>query len=152
MFLLLFVIFFILTIVFATLSSKTYDDVWEGLGIFALIVTGILGVCVIYNLISAISGRTLPEKIAMYEEENKRIEEDIAIMVKEYMQYEGDTFKDVTSESAITLVNLYPELKSSELVTQQISIHTENNKKIKELKEDLIEAKNAKYLLYFGGK
>ena len=152
MFLLLFVIFLILTIVFAALSSKTYDDVWEGLGIFGLIVTGILGVCVVFNLISVISGRTLPEKIAMYEEENKKIEEDIAIMVKEYMQYEGDTFKDVTSESAITLVNLYPELKSSELVTQQISIHTENSKKIKELKEDLIEAKNAKYLLYFGGK
>ena len=152
MFLLLFVIFFILTIVFAALSSKTYDDVWEGLGIFGLIVTGILGVCVVFNLISVISGRTLPEKIAMYEEENKKIEEDIAIMVKEYMQYEGDTFKDVTSESAITLVNLYPELKSSELVTQQITIHTENNKKIKELKESLIEAKNAKYLLYFGGK
>ena len=152
MFLLLFVIFLILTIVFAALSSKTYDDVWEGLGIFGLIVTGILGVCVVFNLISVISGRTLPEKIAMYEEENKKIEEDIAIMVKEYMQYEGDTFKDVTSESAITLVNLYPELKSSELVTQQITIHTENNKKIKELKEDLIEAKNAKYLLYFGGK
>lgn len=151
MFTLLFVIFLILTIIFATLSSKTYDDVWEGLGIVTLVVTGVLGVCVAFNLICAISGRTLPEKIAMYEEENKKIEEDIAIMVKEYMQYEGDTFKDVTSESAITLVNLYPELKSSELVTQQISIHTENNKKIKELKEDLIEAKNAKYLLYFGG-
>ena len=152
MFLLLFVIFLILTIVFAIISMNTYNEVWEGLGIFALIVTGILGICVIFNLICAISGRTLPEKIAMYEEENKKIEDDIAIMVKEYMQYEGDTFKDVTSESAITLVNLYPELKSSELVTQQISIHTENNKKIKELKESLIEAKNAKYLLYFGGK
>lgn len=152
MFLLLFVIFLILTIVFAILSYKLYNEVWEGLGIFTLIVTGILGVCVIFNLITVISGRTLPEKIAMYEEENKKIEEDITVMVKEYMQYEGDTFKDVTSESAITLVNLYPELKSSELVTQQISIHTENNKKIKELKESLIEAKNAKYLLYFGGK
>lgn len=151
MFTLLFVIFLILTIVFATLSSKTYDDIWEGLGIGALVITGILGVCVAFNLITVIGGRTLPEKIAMYEEENKKIEEDIAIMVKEYMQYEGDTFKDVTSESAITLVNLYPELKSSELVTQQISIHTENSKKIKELKESLIEAKNGRYLLYFGG-
>lgn len=151
MFTLLFVIFLILTIVFATLSSKTYDDIWEGLGIGALVITGVLGVCVAFNLITVISGRTLPEKIAMYEEENKKIEEDIAIMVKEYMQYEGDTFKDVTSESAITLVNLYPELKSSELVTQQISIHTENSKKIKELKESLIEAKNGRYLLYFGG-
>lgn len=152
MFLLLFVIFLILTIVFAIISMNTYNEVWEGLGIFTLIVTGVLGICVIFNLITVICSRTLPEKIAMYEEENKKIEEDIAIMVKEYMQYEGDTFKDVTSESAITLVNLYPELKSSELVTQQITIHTDNNKKIKELKESLIEAKNAKYLLYFGGK
>lgn len=152
MFLLLFVIFLIITIIFAIISYNAPDDVWEGLGVFALIVTGVLAICVIFNLITVVSGRTLPAKIAMYEEENKRIEEDIAIMVKEYMQYEGDTFKDVSSESAITLVNLYPELKSSELVTQQISIHTENSKKIKELKESLIEAKNAKYLLYFGGK
>jgi len=152
MFSLLFVIFLILTIIFAILSTKTWHDIWESLGIFTLIVTVILAVCVAFNLTSVICDRTLPEKIAMYEEENKIIEEDIAIMVKEYMQYEGDTFKDVTSESAITLVNLYPELKSSELVTQQISIHTENSKKIKELKEDLIDAKNAKYLLYFGGK
>lgn len=152
MFTLLFVIFFIITIVFAIISYNTADEVWGGLGVFTLIVTAILLICVGYNSISVFHGRTLPAKIAMYEEENKKIEEDIAIMVKEYMQYEGDTFKDVTSESAITLVNLYPELKSSELVTQQISIHTENNKKIKELKESLIEAKNAKYLLYFGGK
>ncbi len=152
MFSLLFVIFFIITIVFAIISYNTSDEVWGGLGVFTLIITAILLICVAYNSISVFHGRVLPEKIAMYEEENKIIEEDIAIMVKEYMQYEGDTFKDVTSESAITLVNLYPELKSSELVTQQISIHTENSKKIKELKEDLIDAKNAKYLLYFGGK
>lgn len=152
MFTLLFVIFLILTIIFAIISYNTGDEVWSGLGVFTLIVTGILTICIGFNLCDIVSGRTLPEKIAMYEEENKKIEEDIAIMVKEYMQYEGDTFKDVTSESAITLVNLYPELKSSELVTQQISIHTENSKKIKELKESLIEAKNAKYLLYFGGK
>ena len=152
MFLLLFVIFLIISTVFGIVAYNTAEDVFESLGVVSIIITVILAICVGYNLFSVLGTRTLPEKIAMYEEENKKIEEDIAIMVKEYMQYEGDTFKDVTSESAITLVNLYPELKSSELVTQQISIYTENSKKIKELKEDLIEAKNAKYLLYFGGK
>lgn len=152
MFLLLFVIFLIVSTVFGIIAYNTAEDVFESLGVISIIITVIFAICVSYNMFSVLGSRTLPEKIAMYEEENKKIEDDIAIMVKEYMQYEGDTFKDVTSESAITLVNLYPELKSSELVTQQISIHTENNKKIKELKESLIEAKNAKYLLYFGGK
>ena len=59
---------------------------------------------------------------------------------------------DVSGENAITLVNLYPDLKSSELVTQEINIHTENNAKIKELKEKQIDIRTYKWWLYFGGK
>ena len=53
-------------------------------------------------------------------------------------------------ESSITLVSLYPELKSDELVKKQIAVYQENNKKIINLKEKQIDANVAKWWLYFG--
>ena len=46
---------------------------------------------------------------------------------------------------------MYPELKSDKLVEEQISVYEENNKKIRELKEDKIDLKVKKWWLYFGG-
>ena len=91
------------------------------------------------------------EKIAMYQEENQRIEEQIDTVVKQYMKHEKETFEDVkTEDSAITLVTLFPELKSDELVSQQINIYVANNEKIKQLKEEKINIAKEKWLLYFG--
>ena len=90
----------------------------------------------------------------MYEQENAHIENDIAEMIDQYKAYEGDVIDGVSAknnESSLALVNLYPDLKTSELVNQQINIHTENNQKIKDLKESLINLKVAKWWLYFGG-
>ena len=66
------------------------------------------------------------------------------------MNYESDTYGNLKNESSITLVSLYPELKADTLVEKQIEIYTENNKKIKELKEKIINISNYKWLLYFG--
>lgn len=86
----------------------------------------------------------------MYTEENQNIEEDMNILVEQYMNYESDTYGNLKNESSITLVSLYPELKADTLVEKQIEIYTENNKKIKELKEKIINISNYKWLLYFG--
>ena len=91
------------------------------------------------------------DKIAMYEEQNSRIEEQIDVAVKQYMEYESDTYAITAPESSITLVSLYPELKSDELVKKQIAVYQENNKKIINLKEKQIDANVAKWWLYFGG-
>lgn len=96
-------------------------------------------------------GLTAEEKIVMYQEENTKIEADINLLVKEYMDYEQTTFTEVKGESATMLVSLFPELKSDTLVQEQIKIYTANNNKIKELKEDVIDMKIGKWLLYFGG-
>lgn len=66
------------------------------------------------------------------------------------MEYESDTYEKFKSEDSITLVSLYPELKSDALVNTQIEIYTENNKKIKKLKEELIDLSAKKWILYFG--
>ena len=102
--------------------------------------------------ISVSNGKTIDEKIAMYQEENNKIEKQIDTLVSNYMNYESDTYKKIKSESSITLVTMYPELKSDKLVEEQISVYENNNKKIRELKEDKINLKVKKWWLYFGGR
>lgn len=100
---------------------------------------------------SVVSSKYIAEKITMYTEQNNKIEEQIDIVVKQYQEYESDTYAMTSSESSITLVSLYPDLKSDELVKKQIKVYTDNNKKITELKEEQISAKACKFWLYFGG-
>lgn len=95
--------------------------------------------------------KTIDAKIEMYQEENTKIEMQIAESVKNYQQYETDIIEDVTKENAITLVTLYPELKADELIIKQIEVYVENNTQIKYLKEDKINLNLIKWWLYFGG-
>lgn len=113
-------------------------------GIIALIVTIVLTICVSDLYV-------IDEKITMYQEENAKIEEQIAATVEKYMQYEADVFKEVSPDSSITMVALYPELKSDTLVQSQIEVYIENNNKIKSLKEDKINGSVYRWWLYFGG-
>ena len=50
----------------------------------------------------------------------------------------------------MTLVSLFPELKSDTLVSQQISIYTSNQREIKRLKEEKIDLIKMRWLLFFG--
>lgn len=145
------IILIVLAIIVAFLVSDKYYDVMFVTACVGATVIGIGSVIMLMCIISYyIDGYTAKDKISMYQEENKKIEEDINILVNNYMDYENKTLKEFKNENAITLVQLYPELKSDELVKQQIYIYTENNKKIKELKEKTIDLKVGKWLLYFG--
>ena len=95
--------------------------------------------------------KVIDNKIAMYQEENAKIEGQIAETVKQYQQYETDIFTEVAADSSITLVALYPELKADTLVQSQIDVYIENNEKIKSLREDKINGSVVKWWLYFGG-
>jgi Zn ribbon nucleic-acid-binding protein len=113
------------------------------IGVIALIAAFILGCC-------CVDCATVDDRIVMYQEENARIEEQIADIVTQYQQYEKDVFTSVTPDSAMTLVSLYPELKSDSLVASQIEVYIENNKTIKTLKEQSINAKVYRWWMYFG--
>ena len=93
-------------------------------------------------------------KIAMYEEENTKIEQDISIIVKDYTNYEKDTYKvaseQIENSSLLVLTELYPDLKSNELVKKQIDVYIDNSNKIKQLKEEKINNQICKWWLYFG--
>lgn len=143
MLILLFVIFAVLTVL-----SIAHD--WDEAGSVAVVITFccLLGIFIFGYQVS--QGSVIQDKIDMYTEENQKIESDIAMLVEKYMSYEGEVMNNASSESAITLVNLYPDLKSSELVAQEIQVHTDNNAKIKQLKEDKINLSVKKWWLYFG--
>lgn len=147
------IVLIILTICAVVISILGVED--EGtmfyVGGLGAIGLGILDVIVIvFSAAYMISGILATPKIEMYEEENTKIEEQIDTLVKQYMEYEGKTLTEFKSESSITLVSLYPELKSDNLVSKQIEVYIENNNKIKQLKEDKINMKIGKWLLYFG--
>lgn len=119
---------------------------------FFLMCSGVLFVIAIFLGVLVSNGRTIDEKITMYQEENNKIEKQLDTLVSNYMNYESNTYEKFKSESSVTLVSMYPELKSDKLVEEQISVYEENNKKIRELKEDKINLKVKKWWLYFGGR
>jgi len=92
----------------------------------------------------------------MYEEENNNIQNSISQIVESYKNYEQNTYSeslkniDTNNTDIIVLTQLYPELKSNEMVNKQIDIYQENNNKIKDLKEERINNEIAKWWLYFG--
>ena len=117
---------------------------------------GILGsiisfIALIALLVTVSELTAIQPKIEMYQTENANIENQIAECVREYQKYEIEIFTDVAPDSAITLVSLYPELKSDELVKKQIEVYLANNQKIKELKEQDIMGDVYRWWTYFGG-
>ena len=111
---------------------------------------GIVLIVVFGLWIGVMHRNTIPARIEMFEEENARIEAAITETVERYMEHEKEVFSMASNESAINLVSLYPELKSDTLVQQQIETYLENNKTIKQLREEQIATPIFKWWLYFG--
>lgn len=143
MIILLFLIFLGLT--FLTILADVEDLAFLPLlGAFVCLIVGIV-LCV-----SVTDGSVIDKKIAMYQKENTKIENQMDILVSQYMKFETDTYGELKNESSITLVSLYPDLKSDELVKKQIEVYESNNKEIREMKEKKIDLKVLKWWLYFG--
>lgn len=107
-------------------------------------------ICITFVCLCYADTIVIDEKIDMYLEENEKIENQIDNLVKNYMSYESDTYEKFKSNDAVTLVSLYPELKSDELVNRQITTYQNNNDKLKELKEQKINARVYRWWLFFG--
>lgn len=137
------------------MSALLDDDAWGFIGAF-MGVAGCAGTLVslfvaICLIVSVSNLKVIDEKIAMYQEENTKIEQQIDVAVKNYQDYESDIIADCAPESSITLVALYPELQADTLVQKQIDVYVTNNEKIKELKEKDIGGDVSRWWLYFGG-
>jgi len=122
-------------------TSMSWASGWVALAL-------VIAIC--YLSSTVFTENTIDEKIKMYQEENANIEKDIDKVVKEYLKHEHDTYADLKNESSITLVTLFPDLKSDNLVQQQLNIYVRNNSTIKYLKEEKIDIAKKKWILYFG--
>ena len=113
-----------------------------------LVICIIVGICMMDDIAEE---TVIDEKIAVYEQENEKIETAIDVLVKEYMtQEEIIMIKTANKESLITLVQLCPDLKSNDLVKKQMDIYVNNNKKIKKLKTKKLNISKTKWWLYLG--
>ena len=126
------------------------DEIGTIFQIVGAVTTIISTIVAIVLLVCVLNRFNIEKKIALYEEENVKIEQQIADTVKQYQEYETGIFTEVSPKDSITLVALYPELKSDILVQSQINVYVENNKTIKELKSLAINASVYRWWLYFG--
>lgn len=127
------------------------SDICFGISGIGMLVGFFMLVGLIVVGVNVKSLSVIDDRIAMYEEENTRIEQQIADVVEQYQKYETDIFREVAPESAVTMVSLYPELKSDSLVQAQIEVYTENNKTIRDLRDKQIKGNVYRWWLYFGG-
>lgn len=141
------VIFIILIAIGLTINEFTGSFLSFVFSVF-LVICIIVGICMMDDIAE---GNVIDEKIAMYEQENEKIETAIDVLIKEYMnQEEKIMIKTANKESLITLVQLYPDLKSNDLVKKQMNIYVNNNKKIKKLKTKKLNISKTKWWLYLG--
>lgn len=151
MLILLFVIFTVLLILGSVfIDEYDHEFLQTAVQVFAavgMVVVVILFAGCVFDLSETM---VIDDKIAMYTEENQKIESQIDLIVREYMDYESNTFTELKSDSSIMLVSLFPELKADELVQVQIATYQANNAKLKELKETKINTRVYKWWLYFG--
>lgn len=162
MIIVLFIIFLAMIIIGMKLEDWAgYNhDVVSMLGIGGVIlgcIAEFFTVCCIIGCAVCISQLKVADtKIKMYEEENNNIQNSISEIVENYKNYEQNTYSeslkniDISNTNIVVLAQLYPDLKSNEMVNKQIQVYQDNNNKIKELKENKIDCQTAKWWLYFG--
>lgn len=147
------IVFIVAAIVLFVVGCILMEDIDDFWGVVTGISVFIFGATLIATLVLSIqisNLKVIDQKIAMYQEENTKIEEQISEVVKQYQEYESGIFAEASPESAITLVALYPDLKADTLVQKQIEVYLENNETIKALKEDKINGSVKRWWLYFG--
>ena len=123
------------------LHNTDLDNIFKALGLTILVIVIAFGLvlCCFYTT----SGSIVDKKIAMYEEENIRIENQIDTIVKEYQKYEVEVYDTMTAAM------LFPELTSNTLVQKQIEIYVNNNQQIKALKEEKFKHELYGWWLFF---
>ena len=123
------------------LHNTDLDNIFKALGLTILVIVIAFGLvlCCFYTT----SGSIVDKKIAMYEEENIRIENQIDTIVKEYQKYEVEVYDTMTAAM------LFPELTSNTLVQKHIKIYVNNNQQIKALKTEKFKHELYGWWLFF---
>ena len=105
--------------------------------VFSWIGTAVAIICMCILVTEYLGFGIIDNKIEILQQENAIIEQRVEQTVKNYQDYENNIFTDATQDvnsDVVVLVERYPELKSNELVKQQIDLYVKNNSEIKKLK------------------
>ena len=146
------VVLLALTILLFVLAQDYPYAMWDAAGtIFAvLFIASAIGMFVVGYHVHRCK-YVIPTQITMYEEENARIEEKVRDTVNKYMEYEGGVIMEIAPEDdAMSLISLYPDLKTDQLMSEEISVYIANNDQIKKLRSEQAEQASYKWWLYFG--
>lgn len=152
MIIVLFVIFLLMIIFGFIAQDNLTDTCGEVIGFCGMLI-GCIAEFIVLIAVIALSvevskSRVIDQKITMYKEENKNIEEQVTMVVNSYKDYEKEVINNA-GQMATILVR-FPELKSNDLVKKQLDVYIKNNDKIKNLKEEKIDYQIYKWWLYFG--
>lgn len=158
MLIVLFIFFLLLTILSVILSNKDIgDELNQELLICTLGCIDVAIVAVIVYFCGDLASLSITDqKIKMYEQENNNIQYSISEIVENYKDYEVESqtksLENIKTQNLdVGLVTqIYPDLKSNELVAKQIEVYSDNNNKIKQLKEEKLNKQIVKWWLYFG--
>jgi predicted PurR-regulated permease PerM len=148
------IVILIISIALSILACKINEWEFYPLDCILIVVSIILiFLCLLFIIVCGIDVSRQPQlnqTLKMYEEENNKIENDIQEIIKQYKDYETNTYNNYKNENFSVIVSMYPELKTNDLVTKQIEIYNSNNEKIKETKKEIIDIGLSKWWLYFG--
>lgn len=154
MLLLIFTVVIIASILYyrhAKYKNNSSSDL-DMLGV-VLILVNFIPLAVLGLLLSNLyENQGVDQKIKMYEAQNQQLERKIDVAVKSYMDHEKDTYKEFKAGDGMALITTYPELRSNELVKEQMNTYQSNNRKIAKLKEKEIDCNVTKWWVYFGGE
>lgn len=131
-------------------TSYKYSGIGDVLSAAGIITTALCAIVTICLGIAVSNQKVVDDKITMYIEENTAIEEQVNILVDEYMDHERSIYGDAKMTSPIVLAQIYPQIKSDTLISSQIDIYVDNNEIIKQLKLQKINGSIYRWWLYFG--
>lgn len=135
-------------------SKKSCYDSPSGGSIVLIIVFSFVLIFVIsascFIIHDVLDSKHIDDRIAILEEENLSIENNVSVIVENYKDFENDTLTSLKPEDMIFYISLYPNLSSDSLVQSQIDLYVSNKEEIVELRNKKLDYEISKWWLYFG--